>query len=234
MHPPLNTPLVSGRPDLPQSDEVPSGSAEGTDLGLEPESNLVFEGQYAGQMDMAADVETVGRYLNSHQGWFTRCAHPMVVEPISDHGYALVVGHFSILGYDVEPKVGLYLAPLDHKIYRINTIPIPDYVPPGYDVDFKALMHLNEALDAGSAGYPITRIDWELSLAVKIQLPRALNALPHSFLKASGDRLLNQVVRQVSKRLTRRVQEDFHSSSHLPLPPNYHRHYFWSNWGKRT
>ncbi|NJL45682.1 MAG: DUF1997 domain-containing protein [Leptolyngbyaceae cyanobacterium SM2_3_12] len=234
----LNVPSGAGDNATLHPDSTHPDPGEGSTLGLEPDKTLLFEGQYTGQMDMAADVETVAQYLNSHQGWFTRCAHPMVVEPISDHGYALVVGHFSMLGYDVEPKVGLYLAPVDHRVYRINTIPIPGYVPPGYDVDFKALMRLEEDPGASSAEHPttglLTRVDWELSLAVKIQLPRALNALPHSLLKTSGDRLLNQVVRQVSKRLTRKVQEDFHSSSHLPLPPSYHRHYFWSNWGKRS
>jgi hypothetical protein len=67
---------------------------------------------------------------------------------------------------------------------------------------------------------------------VRIHKPRFLNALPQALVKASGDKLLNQVVRQVSKRLTRKVQEDFHSSYHLPLPESYHRHHFWSHWGK--
>jgi hypothetical protein len=195
-------------------------------------TNLIFEGQYAGQMDMAADVETVGQYLNSHHGWFARCASPMQVEPLSDNGYALVVGHFSVLGYEVEPKVGLYLSPLDHLVYRIDTIPVPNYTPPGYDVDFKACLELKDGQRQADFPHPITRIDWELSLAVEIHAPRFVRALPYSLVKSSGDRLLNQVVRQVSKRLTRKVQEDFHSMADLPLPPSYHRHHFWSHWGK--
>jgi hypothetical protein len=196
----------------------------------EPNATLCFEGQYAGQMDMAADLDTVGHYLNSHRGWFPRCAHPMQVSPISEHGYALVVGHFSVLGYEVEPQVGLYLAPLDHGVYRIDTMAIPGYVPPGYDVDFQSALHLREGHD--SQGHPLTQVDWTLTLMVRIHKPRFLNAIPQSLIKASGDKLLNQVVRQVSKRLTRKVQEDFHSSHHLPLPDSYHRHHFWSHWGK--
>ncbi|MGB3309911.1 MAG: DUF1997 domain-containing protein [Nodosilinea sp.] len=195
---------------------------------------LLLEGCYAGKMDMAADINTVGRYLNSHRGWFTRCAQPMQVEPISDHGYALVVGHFSVLGYEVEPKVGLYLAPLDHQVYRIDTIPVPGYVPPGYDVDFHAVMRLQESSEAVPPATALTQVDWDLSLAVKIHMPRLLNSVPRSLLKASGDRLLNQVVRQVSKRLTRKVQDDFHHSHNLPLPESYRGHHFWSNWGKRS
>ncbi|TVP70218.1 MAG: DUF1997 domain-containing protein [Leptolyngbya sp. LCM1.Bin17] len=199
-------------------------------------SVLLFEGQYAGQMDMAADIDTVGDYLDSHQGWFPRCAHPMQVEPISDHGYALAVGRFSVLSYEVEPKVGLYLSPVDHQVYRIDTIPIPGYVPPGYDVDFRSVLRLLEGegqgATEGSAAPAITQVDWELSLTVKIHKPRFMNALPYTLVKGSGDRLLNQVVRQVSRRLTRKVQEDFHASNQLSLPSSYHRHFFWSNWGK--
>ncbi|MGF1517796.1 MAG: DUF1997 domain-containing protein [Nodosilinea sp.] len=219
---------------LPEAGGADFSTLEPPDPRPQPESILLFEGQYAGQMDMAADIDTVGQYLNSHRGWFVRCAHPMQAEPISDHGYALVVGRFSVLGYEVEPKVGLYLSPLDHRVYRIDTIPIPGYVPPGYDIDFKALLRLGKGGEPLPSGDPITQVDWELSLGVKIHLPRVLNALPQSLLKASGDRLLNQVVRQVSKRLTRKVQEDFHATSHLPLPPSYHRHSFWSNWGKQA
>jgi hypothetical protein len=199
-----------------------------------PGDALLLEGHYAGKMDMAADGDTVGRYLNSHRGWFTRCAHPMQVEPISDHGYALVVGHFSVLGYEVEPKVGLYLSPLDHGVYRIDTIPIAGYVAPGYDVDFQAVLQLKEGAEVVPPITALTEVDWELSLAVKIHMPRVMNSVPRSLLKASGDRLLHQVVRQVSKRLTRKVQEDFHHSHGLPLPESYRGHHFWSNWGRRS
>ncbi|QQE66921.1 hypothetical protein GFS31_36260 [Leptolyngbya sp. BL0902] len=205
----------------------PQAKSQSADPG--PEETLLFEGRYAGQMDMAADVGTVGQYLNGHRCWFPRCAHPMQVSPISDHGYALVVGRFSVLGYEVEPQVGLYLSPLDHGIYRIDTMPIPGYVPPGYDVNFQSVLTLREEHPQGA---PLTQVDWTLTLTVGIHKPRFLNALPQALVKASGDKLLNQVVRQVSKRLTRKVQEDFHHTRCLPLPESYHRHHFWSHWGK--
>ena len=196
------------------------------------DSTLRFEGQYAGQMEMAATPDVVGAYLNRHQGWFPRCAAPMQVSSISEHGYALIVGHFSVLGYEVEPKVGLYLAPLDQRIYRIDTIPVPDYEPPGYDVDFKAALELKDHQLTGNQSMAGTLVDWQLNLNVNIHVPKFINTLPQSLVKASGDKLLNQVVRQVSKRLTRKVQEDFHATQNLPLPQSYHRHHFWSTWGK--
>lgn len=196
------------------------------------DSSLMFEGHYAGQMEMGAAPEIVGDYLNRHRGWFPRCAHPMQVKQISEHGYALVVGHFAILGYEVEPKVGLYLSPLDQRIYSIDTIPIPDYEPPGYDVDFKAVLELKDPGATEMSYASMTWVDWRLNLRVKIHVPKFVGALPQALVKSSGDRLLNQVVRQVSKRLTRKVQEDFHTTLNLPLPESYQRHHFWSSWGK--
>jgi hypothetical protein len=229
-------PLASeGLPEVLKADSTPNTNSSLTpEPGLISDGAMLLEGHYAGKMDMLADLATVGRYLNSHRGWFTRCAHPMQVEPISDHGYALVVGHFSVLGYEVEPKVGLYLSPLNHQVYRIDTVPVPGYVPPGYDVDFHAVLRLQEGPEVVPPAAALTQVDWDLSLAVKIHMPRILNSVPRSLLKASGDRLLNQVVRQVSKRLTRRVQEDFHQSHNLPLPESYRGHHFWSHWGKRS
>nr|WP_228038395.1 DUF1997 domain-containing protein [Nodosilinea sp. LEGE 06152] len=243
-----STPSAQNTPALPlitATEDIVVGHETGKNLPLEAIASqpvihpaaggaLVLEGYFAGKMDMAADIDTVGRYLNSHRGWFTRCAQPMQVEPISDHGYALVVGRFSVLGYEVEPKVGLYLSPLDHQVYRIDTMPVPGYVPPGYDVDFHAVMRLQESPEAVPPATALTQVDWDLSLAVKIHMPRLLNSVPRSLLKSSGDRLLNQVVRQVSKRLTRKVQEDFHHSHNLPLPESYRGHHFWSSWGRRS
>lgn len=199
---------------------------------------VAFEGQYIGQMEMAADPATVARYLDNHPEWFKRCAQPMVAEPISENGYALLIGRFGALGYEVEPKIGLHLLPQDQGVYRIETIPVPDYAPPGYDVDFRAALALTETTETTEVDDTVapsgvgTLVKWELHLTVKIQFPRFINALPGSLVKVSGDRLLNQVVRQVSKRLTRKVQEDFHRSLDLPLPQSYHGHRFWSSWGK--
>lgn len=199
-----------------------------TDSPMDP---VAFEGHYIGQMEMAAEKAIVAHYLDVHQDWFKRCAQPMAVEPITKNGYALVIGHFGALGYEVEPKIGLHLLPQDQGVYRIETLSIPGYTPPGYDVDFRAALELLEITSERSLA-AFTRVDWELHLTVKIHFPRFIHALPTPLVKASGDKLLNQIVRQVSKRLTRKVQEDFHQTLDLPLPPSYHRHRFWSGWGK--
>ncbi|MEO0490348.1 MAG: DUF1997 domain-containing protein [Cyanobacteria bacterium P01_A01_bin.123] len=185
-----------------------------------------FEGHYVGQMDMMADAGTVARYLDAHQGWFQRCAQPMTAEPLGETGYAITIGRFGALDFEVEPKVGLDLLPQDQGIYRIRTIPVPDYHLDCYSVDFQAAMHLLEVPNANEPHKPTTQVEWELNLSVWINFPRFIQVLPRSLVKNSGDRLLNQIVRQVSRRLTRKVQEDFHSSMGLVMPETQKRH-FW-------
>jgi hypothetical protein len=195
-------------------------------------------------MEMNADAATVSQYLDQHQGWFRRCASPMQADPIGETGYALGLGKFGALGYDVEPKIGLDLLPHDAGIYRILTIPVPGYEPVGYDVDFQAALQLNQSdltqsdlnqsnlsppdtstglgasmgpdASVGQAAY--TRVEWVLDLGVQIHFPRFIQVLPNHLIKATGDRLLLQIVRQVSRRLTRKVQQDFHTTLNLPLP----------------
>ncbi|MEB3359273.1 MAG: DUF1997 domain-containing protein [Synechococcales bacterium] len=193
----------------------------GSDEPLATAEPSQFRGQFASCMEMYADSATVKQYLDSHHEWFHRCAHPMAAEPLGDNGYALIIGRFGSFGYEVEPKIGLDLLPQDEGVYRICTIPIPGYEPPGYDVDFRASLQLvdaesgNEATCGASA---VTHVEWELDLNVLIHFPRFIHALPKSLVQTTGDRLLNQIVRQVSRRLTRKVQEDFHRQMGIPFP----------------
>ncbi len=199
---------------------------------------VCFHGSFASCMEMYTDAATVANYLDVHRAWFPRCALPMTTEAIGENGYALTIGRFGSFGYEVEPKIGLDLLPQDQGIYRIQTIPIPNYNPPGYDVDFQAALQLVEVVpDAaliatlGRSGLEqvpgqITRVEWELDLKVMIQFPRFIHALPKSLIQSTGDKLLNQIVRQVSRRLTYKVQEDFHTTVQIPFPKK-HRKPLW-------
>ena len=60
---------------------------------------------------------------------------------------------------------------------------------------------------------------WQLDLSVWIQLPGVITLLPESLVQTSGDHLLKQIVRQISRKLTWKVQEDFHASHGLECPP---------------
>lgn len=176
-----------------------------------------FHGKFTDCMEMYAPVQTVANYLDAHQGWFCRCAQPMRVEPVKENAYALTIGRFGSFGYEVEPKVGLELLPPDQGIYRIKTIPVPNYVAPGYDVDFRAMMELVEAPSTIENLDQITRVEWDLDLAVVVQFPKFIQRLPKSLVQKTGDRLLHRIVKQVSHRLTNKVQEDFHRSLGLQI-----------------
>lgn len=186
-----------------------------------------FHGQFEDCMEMYGEAARVAEYLNAHQGWFRRCAHPMKAQPLGENGYALGIGRFGSCGYEVEPKIGLELLPPEEGVYRIKTIPIPDYVPPGYEVDFNAAMRLMEITPeplpkplekVKDWDGKITRVEWELDLVVLIQFPKFIYRLPRSFIQNTGDRVLRQIVRQVNRRLTHKVQLDFHTSLGLPMP----------------
>ena len=190
-----------------------------------------FRSHFVDCMEMYADTHTVSQYFDAHHDWFRRCAHPMQVEPLGENGYELIIGKFGSFGYEVEPRIGLDLLPQDHGVYRIETIPIPGYATLGYDVDFRAAMelietHSDERIDSKTArslpnGTPlekITRVQWDLDLTVTIQFPRFIHTLPKVLIQSTGDRLLRQIVRQVSNRLTRKVLEDFHTTHAVPIP----------------
>lgn len=224
--------------------EIPEAASEPGSSIMEPDKELEnivpetitqieptrFSAHFEDCMEMYADAQTVAKYLDSHHGWFRRCAHPMKVEPLGENGYALLIGCFGAFGYEVEPRIGLELLPQDQGIYRIKTIPVPGYVPPGYEVDYKAAMELVEVPADSLVCEPnsvalfqkqvsaVTRVEWQLDLAVYIRFPKFIHKLPRSVIQNTGDSLLCKIVRQVSRRLTYKVQEDFHTTLGLPIP----------------
>ncbi len=185
-------------------------------------TTMIFCGRYQDRMEMYASADTVADYLNNHGSWFSRCAEPMKVEPLGENGYALVIGRFGSFGYEVEPKIGLELLPPEDRVYRIRTVPIPGYQAPGYEVDYNSSLQLIEIQESSisTISSEITTVEWELDLQVYINFPKFIQRLPKSVVQSTGDRLLNQIVRQVSRRLTRKVQEDFHQSLGIELPIN--------------
>jgi hypothetical protein len=183
---------------------APSAVSHQTDVDL-----MHFHSHFVGAMELNADVGTVARYLDVHQGWFCRCAHPMTVEPIGEQGYLLTIGRYGSFGFEVEPKIGLHLLPPDENgVYKIETIPGVGEEQ-GYQVDFRAALELVEQREAPQ---PATHVEWTLELDVALMFPKFIRRLPHALIQGTGDRLLTQIVRQVSRRLTAKVQDDFHAS----------------------
>ncbi|MBD2325592.1 DUF1997 domain-containing protein [Alkalinema sp. FACHB-956] len=202
------------------------------DIVAEPtiEPTTKFHTIFVDCMEMYADAAMVARYLDNHSEWFRRCAQPMKADPIGNTGYILTIGNYGALGYEIEPKIGLDLLPQQESVYRIETIPVPGFVAPGYDVDFRASMELVEheptEEDGLDNGAKITRVQWHLDLTVQIQFPKFIQALPKSLIQATGERLLDQIIRQVSRRLTHKVQTDFHSTYNLTIPKTQRRWFF--------
>ena len=173
-----------------------------------------YSSRFADVMEMRAPVKEVSSYLDAHQGWFRRCAAPMQVAPLGINGYRLTLGRFGNFGFELEPTIALELLPQQQGIYRIETIAAPntDAVADGYTVDFQAALELHPQDD-------YTLVQWDLDLEVVIRLPAFIGVLPESLVQSSGDHLLRQIVRQVSRRLTWKVQEDFHAHAGLSCPP---------------
>ena len=194
-------------PELERQDLV-----SGTAKQAEP---FCFSYRFTDAMLMGSDIKTVSKYLDAHQGWFTRCAHPMQVTVLGKNGYDLTIGRFNSFGYVVEPKIGLELLPQESGTYRIKTVEIPNYTPPGYEVSFNAQMRLVETVHGDLLG---TKIDWDLDLHVYIQFPKFIHKLPTGVIQGTGDKLLKQIVNRVSKQLTHKVQQDFHGSLGIKFP----------------
>jgi hypothetical protein len=208
---------------------------------------LDFQTHFAGCMEMYSDMETVANYLAAHEGWFCRCAEPMRTEPLSDNGYILVIGKYGAFGYEVEPKMGVILEPEKNGIYHMHSVAIPGEKYLGYEVDYQSSMQLKEitvnqankviAQVYEKQGIPelpavITEVEWQLHLKVSVRFPQFIYKFPLSVIEKTGDRLLTEIVRQVSPRLTLKVQKDFHDRYQLPLPPKEGRQFYQLNFAE--
>jgi hypothetical protein len=97
--------------------------------------------------------------------------------------------------------------PAEGNVYRIQTIDVPNYSPVGYSVDFQASLELKPGEPDPTI---LTRVEWVLDLKVYILFPKFIQSLPQGIIQNTGDGVLHQIVRQISRRLTKKVQEDFH------------------------
>lgn len=193
-----------------------------------------FQAHFEGCMEMYSDAQTVAKYLEQHEGWFCRCAEPMKTEPIGNNGYILAIGKYGAFGYNVEPKMAIILEPPDiDGVYCMHSIPLEGEEHLGYQVDYRALMTLDEVLASqtesglksvfkkhGITQCPVvvTKVTWELHMDIMVRFPKFISKLPSSLIQTTGDRLLSEIVRQISPRLTYKVQQDFHHRLSLPIP----------------
>ena len=182
-----------------------------------------YTSSFADRMEMLAPTAVVADYLDRHEVWFERCAAPIQVKSLDRQSYGLTLGRFGNFGFEIEPTISLRLLPQDQLIYRIETTDLAwgdSTLRNLYEVDFQARMELKpwaeaEGMDPGLA----TAVSWNLDLSVWVRLPQVITVLPDGLVQSSGDHLLRQIVRQVSRRLTWKVQEDFHAQYSLKCPP---------------
>lgn len=204
------------------------------DLDILDREPISFNTNFQGIMEMYSDAETITNYLNDHQGWFVRCAAPMKAEPFGENGYTLIIGHYGAFGYEVDPQMSVILEPSQDQNYVMYSVTNPAFNHPGYEVNYRSEMdikpiNINQAAtgiekafqQANFTSLPeqITRINWQLNLEVRVRFPDFIYRLPTNIITKTGDRLLTQIIKQVSPRLSYKVQKDFHTRFNLPIPP---------------
>ena len=202
-------------------------------------NSICFQTQFVGYMEMYSNQQTVTKYLNAHRRWFCRCAEPMKTEAMGENGYILSVGRFGSFGYEVEPKIAVVLLSSQDGVYSMNAVPLPEESNLGYEIAYKASIQLEEVSvklagegiekaynKQGLSKLPnvITKVQWQLQMGVAIQFSSFIHKLPLRLIQQTGNRLLSQIICQISPSLTYRVQEDFHTSLHLPVPPKSSRY----------
>lgn len=203
------------------------------EIEIQERQPITFQTQFMGIMEMYSDSETVSDYLSNHQGWFVRCAEPMKAIPFGDNGYTLIIGHYGAFGYNVEPQMSVILEPPVNNHYLMYSVTNPEFNNSGYEVNYRAEMTINSIpVSDASKGIEkvyhhhkktlpdmITCVNWHLDLCVSVTFPAFIYKLPMSVIRNTGDGLLKQIVKQVSPRLSYKVQKDFHVRFNLPIPP---------------
>lgn len=216
----------------PKDSENIISSEEELEIG--DQNPIHFQTHCQGIMDMYSNLETVADYFDHHEGWFVRCASPMKAEPYGENGYTLTIGHYGSFGYEVEPKMSVILEPPQNNFYLMYSVYNPEFHHSGYEVDYQSAMNIEEVdsfqavpdieklyKKKGITNIPslITRVNWKLDLEVKVKFPKFIYKLPISLIQTTGDHLLAQIIKQISPRLSYKVQKDFHCRFNLPIPP---------------
>ena len=171
-------------------------------------SPYVFRNKSTGTIYLRGNIEEVTNYIDIHPQWLPKCILPLKANLIAKNAYSLNIGKIGALGYEIEPTVNLYMNEIRKGLYQIKTQPIADKNPNGYHVDFLSNIRLTEIPSLQGI---CTRIDWELNLATKLDLPLfiILLPLPITLIQNTGDFLLKSTVKQVSDNFSAKISLDF-------------------------
>ncbi len=163
----------------------------------------VFRNKSTGTILLKGNIEEVINYIDAHPQWLPTCILPLKANLIAKNAYSLNIGKLVSLGYEIEPTVKLYMNQIKRGVYQIKTQPIVDKDPNGYHVDFLSNIKLTELSERK------TRIDWELTLVTKLDLPFFITLLPMALVLMTGEILLTTTVNQVSENFSKKISLNF-------------------------
>lgn len=208
--------IASSKPAGPQNpQEMPEPTATPTPIPTETidkRSVRILAGRQ-GRVDLETDRLTLAHYLHDHAEWIERCFKPLKVFPLSPETYKLQFFRIGGLGFELEPCFGVKIWPEQDSVFWLSSIDLPEEEGLPYSVDCLSYFRLEE-LDLDSHHGPLTRVHWDLKLDIWMQLPGFLQALPYPLVYRVGARVVNQVTRSMSDRLTHNVCTDFYRSVH--------------------
>jgi len=186
---------------------VNSKRAAAPDPSTDPFVHLVTGRQ--GEVDLETSVEDLADYLRHHQSWIHRCFKPLTVQPLGGADYRLQFFRIGGLGFELEPHFAITIWEDPQHCFRLSSLDLPEDEPLPYRVDCQATFRIEERVQEPTA---ITRVYWGLILKVDIELPGFLQALSRPLVQKVGIKVVNQVTRSMSDRLTHNVCTDFYRS----------------------
>ncbi len=221
--------IVSSKPVGPPNKSAALSQHESEDPGQVPiNPGFEVESTCQGQVDLQTDAPTFATYLDSHRDWMERCFKPLKVLPLTDDSYKVQFFRIAGLGLEVEPCFGIQLWSEDRSLFRLRSIELPMEAETPYQITCLSSFRL-EPLEPASplSGYsaggfvretsrgsspPMIRVHWHLNLLVGMELPGLVKSLPSAFVHRVASRIVNQVTRSMSERLTRNVCSDFYQT----------------------
>lgn len=195
--------IASSKPVDPLNKQVQSPEDESP---ASPRSVRIQAGRQ-GQVDMQTKRESLAAYLQEHQKWIDRCFKPLKVFPLSDSTYKLQFFRIGGLGFELEPCFGVKIWSEKHYMFRLSSIELPSDADLPYTVDCQSYFQLEELPESG-----MTRVNWDLELDIWMELPRFLAAFPYNLVYNVGAKVVRQVTRRMSDRLTHNVCTDYYRS----------------------
>ncbi|MEN9205145.1 MAG: DUF1997 domain-containing protein [Thermostichales cyanobacterium DRC_bins_46] len=186
---------------------VNSKPAAAPDPSTDPAVHLVTGRR--GEVDLETPVEELAGYLRHHQEWIHRCFKPLKVQPLGNADYRLQFFRIGGLGFELEPHFAITIWEDPLHCFRLTSLALPEDASLPYQVDCQASFRIEQH---SSDPQPLTRVYWDLTLKIDLELPGFLQVLPRPLVQKVGIKVVNQVTRSMSDRLTHNVCTDFYRS----------------------